>query len=75
MARSTLSRNYGNVEVLHWLTDNEFVGTVQRTTQKFTETYACYGCSKGAGYFIYTIVDGHIEKIGTVPRMQLNASA
>jgi hypothetical protein len=34
-------------------------------------TLACYGWTKGGNFFVYTISDGHIENLGSVPREEL----
>ena len=69
--RNTLPRRYEIPKVLSWLSHNEFVGQVDRPGRAGIETLACYGWSKGAGFFIYTISDGHIEKIGSIDRQSL----
>jgi hypothetical protein len=67
-----LYRHYEKVTPLHWQDENHFVGTVDRAHPRLEPaTYACYGWSKGAGFFIYIISDGHIEKLGSIKREEL----
>lgn len=63
----------GTLVIHHWLDDNsdEFIG--QWTHHRYG-TSAAYGWSKGAGYYLYTIGNGHIEKIGTVKRELIEAA-
>lgn len=65
-----LYRNYVNIQVLKWIDDNHFVGTVdyRPSNPDYHSTNACYGWSKGGSFFIYMIEDGHIQKLGTVKR-------
>jgi hypothetical protein len=77
-----LYRNYHSIEVLAWIDpefNNHFVGTVKRKAgyrdahdntkiHYRDDTEACYGWSKGGSFFIYTIENGHIHKLGTVKR-------
>lgn len=60
-----LYRGYNNLQILRWLADDEFVGTID---SRFNGTLACYGWSKGKGFMVYSIEEGHIMKLGTVDR-------
>lgn len=70
-----LTRNYQYPTVAVWLDENEFVGTIEKwygtNGKDGISEFACYGWSKGASFFVYTIVEGHIHKVGTVARENL----
>lgn len=44
---------------------------VATRNEEWKSVGACYGWSKGAGFFVYTIGDGHIEKIGSIKREEI----
>lgn len=66
-------RAYGNLRILSWLNENEFVGTIEYLRKDISnrEDTACYGWSKGAGFMVYKIDEGHIEKLGVIKRAEL----
>jgi hypothetical protein len=69
----SLFRNFRNVRPLDYIDDNHFVGTVEwhHPHADKTRKFACYGWSKGGSFFVYTIENGQIEKLGTVKRFEL----
>lgn len=66
-----LYRNYSNVVALQWIDDNHFVGIVTHHFSGTKYMVAAYGWSKGAGFYIYTISNGHIEKLGSIKRDEI----
>jgi hypothetical protein len=63
--------SHHNIKVLHKFNDDEFVGVYAKLNSYtgIVHESACYGWSKGTkNFFVYTIGDGHISKIGTCSR-------
>lgn len=74
-----LFRGYKNLTVVKRINDNEFIGTVETNRwvktddgrdYRLMETPAC-GWSKGGSFFVYAIMSGGIQKIGTLKRAEL----
>lgn len=74
-------RNY-QITPSTWLNDDEFIGVATKTSRFSTDGgvnwqtqvghTAVYGWAKpGKNFFIYTIQDGHIMKIGSMKRSEL----
>lgn len=70
-------RNYRNIDVLYWMGDDEFTGTIQwGYPNREPQEYACYGWSKdGKTFFVYKIKQGHIERLGTLKRQEIDIPA
>lgn len=70
-------RNH-KVTSVHWLNENEFIGTILSAThlpEHYQQTYACTGWTRdGDKFSVYKIHQGHISKIGTLRRAVLEAS-
>lgn len=68
------------IKSLQWINENEFNCVFEYRLRRrgddgqIYETVdheAGYGWSKGGSFFVYTIGNGHIQKLGTVKRMQV----
>lgn len=81
-----IQRNY-ELTTVFWLNDNEFTAVAEkdvkwghRNPDGSTDWQvnhvkdAIYGWSKGGSFFLYTIDQGHIQKLGTVKRMDLEVA-
>jgi len=67
--KTTLERYYRLPVPKVWIDEDQFIGTIEYAHPRLTpSTSACYGWTKGAGFFIYSIGSGHITKLGSVPR-------
>lgn len=61
-------RNY-KIREFTWIGENQF--TCIWSHPWYPDGVAGYGWSKGGSFFVYTIKEGHISKLGTVKRMQI----
>lgn len=61
-------RNY-KLKSLTWIDKDHFTCVWEHPY--YTDGVGGYGWSKGGSFFVYTIQDGHISKLGTMKRMQL----
>jgi hypothetical protein len=70
-------RNFQNLKILNMIDEDEFVGTIDQHQKghPYHETWACYGWSKGGSFFVYSIGNGHIEKLGTLKREFVESKA
>lgn len=70
-----LYRNFRKVTALEWIDEDHFVGTVARVSpvdDAIISVYAAYGWTKtGKNFFVYRIEDGHIEKLGSIPKGEI----
>ncbi len=80
-------RNY-KIKVVSWLNENEFIGTGHKkvkysrdrgvTWVTEEQTVAVYGWTRpdrsGVSFSVYKIVDGHIEKLGSIRRDALDTA-